>query len=198
MQARARRTERLEVELAGTIQVVPGQELLDLLRCELGVHQLQVALKLIHRQEAPVAGVPHVEGLLELPPCLIPAHVVQAEQRLYHDADLVVSEVDSTHALDDRPGAPEFRRPQLRGRAHVAQQVDTGCRVAHRVEHVHGPPLLGAVATYHVRAIARLMFGPSFWRGWNRTDEAAWLAHVSNHTYNRHNGQLAPFRAKVK
>ena len=165
MQARARRTERLEVEFAGTIQVVPGQELLDLLRCELGVHQLQVALKLVHRQVAPVAGVPHVEGLLELPPCLIPAHVVQAEQRLNHDADLVVSEVDGTHALDDRPGAPEFRRPQLRGRAHVAQQVDTGCRVAHRVEHVHEPLLLGAVATYHVRAIARLMFGAEFLAG---------------------------------
>ena len=184
MQARARRTERLEVELAGTIQVVPGHELLDLLRRELGVHQLQVALKLVHRQVAPVAGVPHVEGLLELPPCLIPTHVVQAEQRLNHDADLVVSEVDGTHALDDRPGAPEFRRPQLRGRAHVAQQVDTGCRVAHRVEHVHGPALLGAVATYPRSSDRSAYVWAEFWRGWKLTDVPGIV--------------LAAFRAKVK
>ena len=198
MQARARRTERLEVELAGTIQVVPGHELLDLLRRELGVHQLQVALKLVHRQVAPVAGVPHVEGLLELPPCLIPTHVVQAEQRLNHDADLVVSEVDGTHALDDRPGAPEFRRPQLRGRAHVAQQVDTGGRVAHRVEHVHGPLLLGAVATYprssdrsaYELCLARVLAGGE---AYGRSQQA-----FSNQPKPPRLVSLAPFRAKVK
>ena len=64
MRARARRTERLEVKLAGTIQIVARHELRDLLRRELGVHQVQVALKLVHRQVTLVACVPHVEGLL--------------------------------------------------------------------------------------------------------------------------------------